>query len=107
TFYPEFRFKRPPKVEVQVCTALPCYLKGSEEEYRKIEKEAVGIPNVEVGRCPCLGRCDTAGAMTVNGHIFDASTPGTLSEIAARYVQWAQTAIGEEPPAHGHQIEPP
>src|SRR4051794_22277831 len=38
SFYPEFRFKKPPKVEVRVCTALPCYLKGAEAEYRKIEK---------------------------------------------------------------------
>src|SRR5207302_2692100 len=40
TFYPEFRFKKPPKVEVKVCTALPCFLKGAEIEYQKIAKMA-------------------------------------------------------------------
>ena len=107
SFYPEFRFKRPPKVEVRVCTALPCYLKGAEGEFRKIEKAAQDGANVDVGRCPCLGRCDTAPAMTVNGHVFDAGGGGTLSETAAKYLQWAQTGIGDDPPEHGHQVEAP
>src|SRR5947209_5219100 len=51
SFYPEFRFARPPKVEVRVCTALPCYLKGAETEYRRIEAAAEGRQNIDVGRC--------------------------------------------------------
>src|SRR5947208_7294157 len=89
TFYPEFRFARPPKVELRVCTALPCFLKGAEKEYRRIESAAEGRKNVSVGRCPCLGRCDQAPAMTVNGHIFAAPEQASLSSLAEAYLNWA------------------
>jgi len=52
SFYPEFRFEPPPKVEVHVCTALPCYMKGAERLYREVSKLAEDREDVEVHRCP-------------------------------------------------------
>jgi NADH:ubiquinone oxidoreductase subunit F (NADH-binding)/NADH:ubiquinone oxidoreductase subunit E len=69
SFYPEFRFEAPPKVEVQICTALPCYMKGAERLYREVTKLAEGREDVEVHRCPCLGRCDGAPAVTINENV--------------------------------------
>jgi NADH:ubiquinone oxidoreductase subunit F (NADH-binding)/NADH:ubiquinone oxidoreductase subunit E len=123
SFYPEFRFKKPPLVEVRVCTALPCHLRGAEQQYRAIESAAQGKPGVSVGRCPCLGRCDTAPAMTVNGHIFamskDAGPQTTLAEVAGEYIRWGSqgqpsptaataspAASFTEPPKYAHQVEP-
>ena len=123
SFYPEFRFKKPPRVEVRVCTALPCYLRGAEEQYRAIETMANGKDGVSVGRCPCLGRCDTAPAMTVNGHIFampeNKATGVSLSKLAGEYIRWGGDGVAErptakiaepsgpgtEPPKHAHRVE--
>ena len=69
SFYPEFRFEPPPKVEIQVCTALPCYMRGAERLYREVRKLAEGREDVEVHRCPCLGRCDGAPAITINDNV--------------------------------------
>src|SRR4051794_10456758 len=69
SFYPEFRFEPPPKVEVQVCTALPCYMKGAERLYREVWKLVEGRNDVEIHRCPCLGRCDGAPAVTINENV--------------------------------------
>ena len=69
SFYPEFRFEPPPKVEVHVCTALPCYMKGAERLYREVSKLAEDREDVEVHRCPCLGRCDGAPAITINENV--------------------------------------
>lgn len=69
SFYPEFRFSPPPHVQIEVCTALPCYMKGAERLYRELWKLAEGREDVELGRCPCLGRCDGAPAVTINENV--------------------------------------
>lgn len=69
SFYPEFRFEAPPKLEIRVCTALPCHMKGAEKLYRELWKIAEGKEGVELHRCPCLGRCDGAPAVTINENV--------------------------------------
>ncbi len=69
SFYPEFRFEAPPKLEIRVCTALPCHMKGSEKLYRELWKIVEGKEGVELHRCPCLGRCDGAPAVTINENV--------------------------------------
>jgi NADH:ubiquinone oxidoreductase subunit F (NADH-binding)/NADH:ubiquinone oxidoreductase subunit E len=69
SFYPEFRFEAPPKLEIRVCTALPCHMKGAERLYRELWKVVEGQEGVELHRCPCLGRCDGAPAVTINGNV--------------------------------------
>jgi NADH:ubiquinone oxidoreductase subunit F (NADH-binding)/NADH:ubiquinone oxidoreductase subunit E len=69
SFYPEFRFEAPPKLEVRVCTALPCHMRGAEKLYRELWKIVEGKEGVELHRCPCLGRCDGAPAVTINENV--------------------------------------
>jgi NADH:ubiquinone oxidoreductase subunit F (NADH-binding)/NADH:ubiquinone oxidoreductase subunit E len=69
SYYPEFGFEAPPKVEIQVCTAIPCHMRGAERLYREVAKLAQEHPDVEVKRCPCLGRCDGAPAVTIDDNV--------------------------------------
>ena len=78
SFYPEFRFAPPPKAHIQVCTALPCHMKGAERLYRMVQKAAKGREDVEVSRCPCLGRCDGAPAITIDHEVHAHQTARDL-----------------------------
>ena len=89
SYYPEFRFKKPPKSEIRVCTALPCFIRGAEGVYRDIWKDAEGKANVDVGRCPCLGRCDTAPAITINHHVHSSNDPRKLLDLARQSIALA------------------
>jgi NADH:ubiquinone oxidoreductase subunit F (NADH-binding)/NADH:ubiquinone oxidoreductase subunit E len=82
SFYPEFRFSPPPKATIRVCTALPCYMKGAERLYRMVRREASKRGDVEVSRCPCLGRCDGAPAITIDHHVHAHQTARDLYEIS-------------------------
>jgi NADH:ubiquinone oxidoreductase subunit F (NADH-binding) len=44
-------------------------MKGAERLYRELGKIARSRPDVEVHRCPCLGRCDGAPAVTINENV--------------------------------------
>jgi len=78
SFYPEFNLKQPPRVRIEVCNALPCQMRKSEVLYREIEKKAAGKFDVEVDRCPCLGACDKAPALTINGHLQICTSEGDM-----------------------------
>jgi NADH:ubiquinone oxidoreductase subunit F (NADH-binding)/NADH:ubiquinone oxidoreductase subunit E len=90
SFYPEFRFEPPPKVEIHVCTALPCHMKGAEKLYREVGKLAEGREDVEVHRCPCLGRCDGAPAITINENVH------AVFGVREMYDRCARVLAGEE-----------
>ena len=63
SFYPEFRFEAPPKVEIQVCTALPCHMKGAERLYREVWKLVEGTRTSKSSVVPAWG-----GAMRACHH---------------------------------------
>ena len=91
SYYPEFRFEKPLKAEIRVCTALPCFLNGAEGLYRQIQRDAEGKADVSVGRCPCLGRCDTAPALTINHHVHSSPEPKELLDLAEQAMALAAT----------------
>jgi formate dehydrogenase beta subunit len=82
SFYPEFRFAPPPKATIRVCTALPCYMRGAERLYRMVQAAARERKDVEVSRCPCLGRCDGAPAITIDHHVHAHQTARDLYHMA-------------------------
>jgi NADH:ubiquinone oxidoreductase subunit F (NADH-binding)/NADH:ubiquinone oxidoreductase subunit E len=83
SFYPEFHLSEPPRVRVQVCTALPCQMRGSEGLVRVAEKMAANHPDVQVRRAPCLGACERAPVAIVDGHIQTCGHERTAKDIVA------------------------
>lgn len=61
SFFPHFRLKPPPDVEVRVCRDLACHLRGAAECLLGLQAMAVefgGETCVNVEGVSCLGRCD-------------------------------------------------
>lgn len=73
TFYTHFRKAGCGKYHIQVCSTLPCALRGSHEIYERIS-ERLGIGAGESTPCgrftlskvECLGSCDTAPMLQMN-----------------------------------------
>ena len=77
---------------IRVCQSLPCYLKNSEIIVRAVEK-ALGIVPGETtadGRFSfelvnCIGQCDRAPAMMINGDVHGDLTPEKIAQILRDY----------------------
>lgn len=77
---------------IRVCKSLPCYLKSSEMIIRAVEK-ALGIVPGETaadGRFSleltnCIGQCDIAPAMMVNGDAHGDLTPERIAQVLRDY----------------------
>jgi formate dehydrogenase beta subunit len=66
SFYPHFRTSPPPKVALNVCHDLACYLRGGEERIAQLREQYGEDADVEVTEVSCLGRCDIAPAVAVS-----------------------------------------
>jgi NADH:ubiquinone oxidoreductase subunit F (NADH-binding)/NADH:ubiquinone oxidoreductase subunit E len=87
-FYPHFHLKPRPKVTVQVCSDLPCHLRGAATLRRDLETRcgAFKKQGVAIGGVSCLGQCDGAPAVSINDHIHrDVS--------AAQAEAWVRAAL--------------
>jgi len=77
---------------IRVCQSLPCYLKNSEMIIRAVAK-ALGIAPGETaadGRFSfelvnCIGQCDRAPAMMINGDVHGDLTPEKIAQILRDY----------------------
>jgi len=68
SFYPNFRMTGPaPRIAVKVCTSLPCRLRGAERLLAGLTERFAPMAGVEVRGCQCLGICEKAPAVSVNG----------------------------------------
>src|SRR5208337_4805763 len=101
SFYPHFYLKPPPKADVRVCGDMSCHLCGASQLRQ-------GLENVFAGRAPteitirdvsCLGRCDTAPAISVNDQIYS----GIRSQFAIEIIQ---AAIGGKLPRPSSKEHP-
>src|SRR5687767_14269984 len=70
SFYPHFRLRPGPKVEVKVCADLSCHIASARQLYRAAEQRAASMTACEVGTVSCLGRCDQAPAVAINDTIY-------------------------------------
>jgi NADH:ubiquinone oxidoreductase subunit F (NADH-binding) len=66
SFYPHFRRTPPPRVTVEVCRDMSCWLRGG-------PAAAASGPDVEVREVSCLGQCERAPVAVV--HDRDAPAP--------------------------------
>ncbi|MCR4601724.1 MAG: NAD(P)H-dependent oxidoreductase subunit E [Clostridia bacterium] len=88
SFYSMILLKKPADVRVEVCRGTSCYIaEGTDllDELRRITGCNVGERSddgkYQVEYCECLGRCDTAPNIVVNGKLHTAVTKESLSEI--------------------------
>src|SRR5215813_11836564 len=62
SFFPHYRLRPPPPVDVKVCRDMVCHLRGAPDLRRSLEALAneIGPSQVEVSGVSCLGQCDSA-----------------------------------------------
>ena len=83
SFYPHFYLKPPPKVDVRVCADMSCHLLGAARLRRSLEESFTSRSPAEISirDVSCLGRCDTAPALSINDHIYSGVTPPLAVEM--------------------------
>jgi NADH:ubiquinone oxidoreductase subunit F (NADH-binding)/NADH:ubiquinone oxidoreductase subunit E len=96
SFYPHFYLKPPPKVDVRVCADMSCHLRGADQVCQSINQAFGSYPatDITVKNVSCLGRCDTAPALSLNDHIYSGVTPQSAVEMIAA------ATVGGLPPHH-------
>src|SRR5208283_2064915 len=87
SFYPHFYLKPPPRTDVRVCCDMSCHLRGADQLRQALDQVFSGRPPTEISirDVSCLGRCDSAPALSINDHIYS----GISSEVALEMVQAA------------------
>lgn len=85
SFYPHFYLKPPPKVDVRVCLDMSCHLRGGDQISQALDQAFGSHPATEfvLKSVSCLGRCDTAPALSLNDHIYSGVTPQSAVEMIA------------------------
>ncbi|MEM3086331.1 MAG: NADH-ubiquinone oxidoreductase-F iron-sulfur binding region domain-containing protein [Halobacteria archaeon] len=81
SFYANFRFSPPPRVVMKVCGSLSCHLAGCDAVRRAAEALGSGA---EVRTVSCLGLCDEAPAMLLNGRPRGRVAPGGVARAVRR-----------------------
>lgn len=111
SFYPQFRLSAHPPVRVGVCADMSCHLRGAEALRKSLAVSAVlkdakhrqsgPAPQIQVNEVSCLGQCDRAPAVAVNGHIFsNVTAPRVNALISAALAgeRLAEAAAAPSPP---------
>jgi NADH:ubiquinone oxidoreductase 24 kD subunit len=87
SFYPHFRLRPGPRLEVKVCTDLSCHLGGARQLRWVAEQQAATLAGYEVGTVSCLGRCDQAPAVAINDTIYAGVNEQRLGELLVAFHQ--------------------
>ncbi len=97
TFYPHFRLEPPPAVSLQVCTDLSCHLHGACDVLETLRDTArhAGPDQWKVSGVSCLGQCDGAPAVSINGRSYRSMAGERLARHVARLA--AGEKIGRQP----------
>jgi NADH-quinone oxidoreductase subunit E len=88
TFYTMFRQRPAGKYHIQVCTTLPCMLRGSDELLAHLERK-LGIATGETTadgrfslvRVECLGSCGTAPMFQLDDDYHEDLTPEKVDAL--------------------------
>ena len=91
TFYTMYNHEPIGRNHIQVCTNLPCWLRGS-DEILKICKQFLGIANHEttadgiftLTEVECLGACVNAPMMQIQDDYYEDLDPETTIEILSK-----------------------
>ena len=95
SFYPHFYLNPPPKVDVRVCADMSCHLLGAAQLRRSVEQAFAGRSAAEIciRDVSCLGRCDSAPALSINDHIYSGAG-------AQRALEMIEEAMEGKVPSH-------
>lgn len=91
SFYHFLHRERKGKYKIYVCTNIPCLLKGSEEIIKEI-KNFLGIEKggtssdglFSLFETECIGQCDSAPAIIIEGKVYGNLTPQKIINILER-----------------------
>lgn len=88
SFYSMILLKKPSAVRIEICRGTSCYIAYGDDllgELQKITGCAVGECSADgkyqIEYCECLGRCDTAPNLIVNGRLYTSVTKEMLHTI--------------------------
>jgi NADH-quinone oxidoreductase subunit F len=101
TFYTHYRTKKDNKYILQVCSTLPCALKGSEKVYDYLKEVVKGDPLFTLKKVECLANCDQAPCVQVNEDYMDKVTP----DLCDWMISSMKTGQWEAPPQKYHLPE--
>ncbi len=87
SFYPHFRLRPGPRLDVKICGDLSCHLAGARRLRDAAEQRASAITGCEVGAASCLGRCDRAPAVALNDTIYAGVDAQRLGELLTSFQQ--------------------
>ncbi|MFA6128453.1 MAG: NAD(P)H-dependent oxidoreductase subunit E [Bacteroidales bacterium] len=92
TFYNEFRFDAGGKYHFQICQGIGCELDGSERIRTDLSRileigpgEITGDGWFSLEWVPCLGVCQEAPVLAVNGIMHPKMTPTKLKEMVDKF----------------------
>jgi NADH-quinone oxidoreductase E subunit len=92
TFYNEFRFNAGGKYHFQVCQGIGCQVDGSERIRMELGRlldigpgEISGDGWFSLEWVPCLGVCQEAPVLSVNGELHARMTPAKVREMVEKF----------------------
>jgi len=94
SFYPAFRRSAPPRVAIDVCRDMSCWLRGGEALCR--DAQGLHGGDVEVREVSCIGRCERAPVAAVNHIPIETATLARLRALTG----------GAQPLGHESPVTP-
>ena len=70
SFYKAFQTDPPGKIRVKLCCGTACHLKDTDGIAAYVRQKAADNPDVRIEETLCLGMCDCAPAVEINGRVF-------------------------------------
>jgi NADH:ubiquinone oxidoreductase subunit F (NADH-binding)/NADH:ubiquinone oxidoreductase subunit E len=115
SFFPHFRLEPAQGLEVSVCRDMACHLAGAPRVRKGLEDFAAGFGpgRVVIEGVSCLGQCDQAPVVAVDGHYVQAFPLARCQALVAEAVETpgglpahAKGAGNEVPKPTGWRIDP-
>ncbi|MBM4255951.1 MAG: NADH-quinone oxidoreductase subunit NuoF [Deltaproteobacteria bacterium] len=87
SFYPHFRLRPHPQLDVKVCADLSCHIAGAQRVLAGAKQRLGSQTSCEIGTTSCLGRCDQAPAVAINDTIYAGVTDQRLEALLQAFLQ--------------------
>jgi NADH:ubiquinone oxidoreductase subunit F (NADH-binding)/NADH:ubiquinone oxidoreductase subunit E len=98
SFYPLYRLKPPPKLEVKVCRDMACHINGAPQLEKNLNAygQKQGGADVVVCGVSCLGQCERPAAVLINDHhVYRGQNEEQIKELM-------KTALSGQKLPHQH-----